>query len=128
MFIAQKLGEDINSPFYNKIYKGGKKAISADIPLRGIKSGIEYLLSRSIKLPQLENTDAQYIVIKNYFSAFKKVHPKSWETPKDYLTLRGAGLWAVCMIGANVIDRALTKNKFDVDPMIDILKSGKEWD
>src|SRR5262245_23343172 len=63
-----------------------------------------------------------------FFSAFKRWQPKSWTDPKNYIVLRGAGLWAVCFIGAHVIDRALLQDKFDVDVMLEILKSGKEWD
>ena len=34
----------------------------------------------------------------------------------------------MCFIGAHVIDRALLQDKFDVDFMLTVLKSGKEWD
>lgn len=128
LYIAQKLGTDLNSPFGNRIYHGGKKTSGVDIPLRGIKTGIEYMLTRSTQLPHLEDAEAQYRVIKNYFSAFKKWQPKSWTEPKEYITLRGSGLWAVCFIGAHVIDRALIQDKFEVGAMLKILKSGKDWD
>jgi hypothetical protein len=42
--------------------------------------------------------------------------------------LRGSGLWAICFIGAQVIDRALMQDKFDVNYMLAILRSGKDWD
>jgi DGQHR domain-containing protein len=128
LFIAQKLGEDAESPFHTRIYGGGKKSSSVDIPLRGIKTGIEYMLSRSTQLPRLDDTEAKYRVIRNFFSAFKQWQPKAWTEPKEYIALRGAGLWAVCFIGAHVIDRALSQDKFDQDSMLEVLKSGKSWD
>ena len=42
--------------------------------------------------------------------------------------LRGSGLWAICFIGAQVIDRALMQAEFKSSQMLTILRSGKEWD
>ncbi len=127
LYIAQRLGRDAQSPLSGRVYEGGKRPTGADIPLRGIKTGVEYMLTRSTQLPHLEDAEAQYRVIRNYFAAFKRWQPKAWERPKEYIVLRGAGLWAVCFIGAHVIDRALLQDKFDVEFMLDVLKSGKEW-
>jgi DGQHR domain-containing protein len=128
LYIAQRLADDSNSPLHGRIYQGGKKRAGVDIPLRGIKTGIEYMLSRSTQLPHLEDAEAQYRVIRNYLTAFKKWQPKAWSEPKQYIALRGAGLWAVCFIGAHVVDRALLQDKFGSGDMIEILKSGKNWD
>ena len=128
LYIAQKLSTDPQSPFHGRIYQGGKKPPGVDIPLRGIKTGIEYMLTRSTQLPRLEDSEAMYRVIRSYFTAFKHWQPKSWSEPKEHITLRGSGLWAVCFIGAHVIDRALLQDKFDTDTMLAILKSGKNWD
>jgi hypothetical protein len=42
--------------------------------------------------------------------------------------LRGSGLWAICFIGAHVIDRALLQAEFRSSQMLTIPRSGKEWD
>lgn len=128
LFIAKKLGTDEKSPFFSRIYDGGAKGDAVDIPIRSVKTGIEYMLSRTVQLPRLDDAEAKYRVIRNYFSAFKDWQPKSWSEPKNYITLRGAGFWAVCFIGAQVIDRALLQGKFDTASMLAILKSGRDWD
>jgi DGQHR domain-containing protein len=128
LYIAQKLGRDSTSPFSGRVYEGGKKPVGADVPLRGLKTGLEYMLSRSTQLPHLEDVEAQYRVIRNYFGAVKKWQPKAWKSPKDYILLRGSGLWAICFIGAQVIDRALQQDKFNTTEMLTILRSGKDWD
>jgi hypothetical protein len=69
----------------------------------------------------------QYRVIKNYFSAVKRWLPDAWEEPRKYIVLRGSGLWAICFIGAEVIDRVLADGKFNSDAMLKILQSGKDW-
>jgi DGQHR domain-containing protein len=128
IYIAKKLSEDTDSPFYGRIHHGGVRHIGQDIPLRAMDSGIKLLLNRSARLGVLEDTDAKYKVIKNYFQALKKWLPESWSEPRKYLTLRGAGLWAVCLIGAEVIDRTLLKGEFSSDEMYKILSSGVKLD
>ena len=128
LYMAHRLGRDSASPFHGRVFEGGKKPIGVDIPLRGLKTGIEYMLSRSTQLPHLEDAEAQYRVIRNYFSAVKKWQPKAWSSPKEYIMLRGSGLWAICFIGAQVIDRALSRNEFKANQMLTILRSGTDWD
>jgi DGQHR domain-containing protein len=128
LYIAQRLSRDSASPFHGRVFEGGKKLVGADVPLRGLKTGIEYMLSRSTQLPHLDDAEAQYRVIKNYFEAVKKWQPKAWSTPKEYIMLRGSGLWAICFIGAQVIDRALMQAEFRPSHMLAILRSGKDWD
>lgn len=128
LYIAQRLNRDEASPLHERIFEGGKKPVGVDIPLRGLKTGIEYMLSRSTQLPRLEDAEAQYRVIRNYFEAVKKWEPKAWSSPKEYIMLRGSGLWAICFIGSQVIDRALLQDEFKANQMLIILRSGKDWD
>jgi hypothetical protein len=128
LYIAKKLNEDPGSPFFGRITQSSKKNVGDILPLRGLKTGIEYMLSSASKLPALRDPDAQYKVIKNYLKAVKKWEPRAWEEPSKSLLLRGAGFWAICFIGADVIDRCLSKGKFGVDEMLAVLNSGKRWD
>jgi len=128
LYISKRLQRDSKSPLCGRVYEGGKKPVGVDIPLRGLKTGIQYMLTRSTQLPRLTDTEAQYRVIRNYFDAIKQWQPKAWTAPKEYILLRGSGLWAICFIGAQVIDRALLQDKFDTKHMLAILKSGKDWD
>ncbi len=128
LYIAQQLGRDTASPLFGRVYEGGKKVSRFDIPLRGLKSGIQYMMSRPTKLTALGDADAQYKVICNYLIAVKAWQPEAWNNPKDFVLLRGAGLWAVCFIGQDVIDRTLSKGKFAPEDMLAVLRSGKKWD
>lgn len=128
LYISQKLGEDDKSPFFGRVYEGGKRPVGVDIPLRGLRTGIQYMLSRASQLVRLPNVDAQYIVIRNYFNAVKIWQPKSWAAPKDYIMLRGAGLWSICFLGAHVIDRSLIHDKYTIEDLAKLLNSGRTWD
>jgi DGQHR domain-containing protein len=128
IYIARNLGLEEDSPLYQRIYSGGKKIHGQDIPLRSLSLGIRYMLNRPTKLRALRDADAQYKVIKNYFEAVKKWQPLAWQEPRKYIVLRGAGLWAICLIGADVIDRVLKKGTFTDEAMYEILTSGRNWD
>jgi len=130
LYIAQKLDEDKESPFYRRISKTGKKSDERDIPLRSLNYGIQYLRSNTKELKTLSGSDAdiEYELIKNYFLALKHWQPQAWEEPKEYLLLRGAGFWGACFLGGIIIDRCLLDGKWEVDDMINLLQSGKEWD
>lgn len=128
LYIAQKLGRSSDSPLKGMVYEGGKKSAGKIIPLRNLKTGIEYMLSRPSKLTALKDAEAQYKVIRNYFLAVKEWVPKAWEFPADFIVLRGAGLWGMCFLGAEVIGRVLSKGAFESSEMHRILVSGKKWD
>ena len=128
LYIANRLSRGSTSPLRGRVFEGGKRPPGTDIPLRGLKTGIEYMLSRSTQLPRLEDAEVQYRVIRHYLEAVKKWQPRAWSSPKEYIMLRGMGLWAVCFIGAQVIDRALLQGVFKTKDMLAILRSGKDWD
>lgn len=128
LYIAKSLGEDPESPLNDRVYYGGARSPGWSIPLKTLKTGIQYMLSRPTKLTALGDVDAQYRVIRNYFGAVRKWVPAAWDDPKKYLVLRGSGFWGICFIGAEVIDRVLAEGKYRVEDMHRILKSGREWD
>ena len=125
LYIAKKLSSDKASPLYKIVYEGGVRPKDALIPLRTLRTGLEYMLSRPTRLTALDDADAQYKVTKNYLEAVKRWIPEAWKKPKEYVALRGAGLWGIFFIGADVIDRALRDGNFSPDAMLKILKSEK---
>lgn len=128
LYLANKLRNDHDSPFFGVVYDGGKSDVTKFIPLRSLRTGLEYMFSRPTKLTALDDRDVQAVVIKNYFLALKKWQPEAFKKPKDYLLLRGAGFWGACFLGAEIVDRALAEGKYKPDDMLQILKSGPEWD
>lgn len=128
LYIAKKLGEDKKSVLYQMVYQGGVRPSHFTIPLRTLKSGIKNLRSTSRRLRLLGNVDAEYRVISNYWHAVREWQPNAWEYPRDYIVLRGAGLWAICYIGAEVIDRCLETEKYAAESMVQVVRSGKDWD
>lgn len=128
LYVAKKLGKDEESPLFGKVFEGGKKPGYFAIPLRSLKTGIQYMLSQPSKLTELPDVDVQYAVIRNYFKAVKEWQPEAWNEPTQYLVMRGTGLWAICFIGATVIDKTLSSGNYTLAYMLKVLKSGPSWD
>ncbi|MCP3055160.1 DGQHR domain-containing protein [Aurantimonas marianensis] len=128
LYLANRLSKDEDSPFFDLVYYGGKKDITKFIQLNTLKSGVQYMFSQPTRLSAIEDINAQAKIVKNYFSALKRIEPLAWKEPKKYVMLRGAGLWGICFLGAEVIDRALRKGQYKVDDFVRILRSGKTWD
>jgi len=99
LYIAQRLGTDSESVFFERVYQGGSRSPQCFINLRAVRTGIVYMLSQPSKLTALPSVDAQYKVIRSYFAAVKQWQPQAWKDPQKYLVLRGSGFWGICFIG-----------------------------
>jgi len=125
LYIVQKLMKEKKSPLYKRVYEGGKVqkgATLSGLTIANLTSGVRDMLSRSSKLAQFPDADAQYNVIKNYWAAVKKWLPQAWKSPRDYSIFKGVGLYAISYVGIEVIDRALLKGKFSTKDMLEYLK------
>jgi len=125
LYIVQRLQKDKSSPLYRMIHEGGKirkGATLAGLTIANLSNAIRDMLSRSARLAQFPDVDAQYKVIKNYWLAVKKWLPDAWKRPRDFMIFKGVGLYAISYVGIEVIDRSLLKGKFGSKDMLEYLK------
>lgn len=125
LYIVQKLIKDKASPLYKRVHEGGKVlkgATLSGLTISNLRSAVGDMLSRSAKLSQLPDADAQYKIVRNYWSALKRWIPKAWKNPRDYAIFKGVGLYAISYVGIEVIDRCLMKAKFTSDAMLEYLR------
>ena len=125
LYIVQKLPKDRRSPFYQKIHEGGKVekgTTIAGLTIANLTNAVRDVLSRSTRLAQFPDTDAQYRVIKNFWLAVKRWLPDAWKRPRDYVIFKGVGLYAISYVGAEIIDRALLKGRYTTTHMLEYLK------
>jgi len=125
LYIVQKLQKDKASPLAGMIHEGGKVrkgATLAGLTTANLANAVKDVLSRSTKLAQFPEADAQYEVIKNYWLAVKKWLPEAWKRPRDFVIFKGVGLYAISYIGIEVIDRSLSRGKFNSEDMLAYLK------
>jgi hypothetical protein len=125
LYIVQKLQKDKSSPLHNLIHEGGKVhkgATLSGLTVANLSGAIRDMLSRSAKLSQFPDADAQYKVIKNYWLAVKKWLPAAWKRPRDFMIFKGVGLYAISYVGIEIIDRSLLKGKFGSEDMLSYLQ------
>jgi DGQHR domain-containing protein len=116
LWISEKLHEDSESPFLGRVYKGGVRSQGSEryINLTSFKNGIELLLSSGKTLKTIPGSpetrvSAQYLLIRNYWNAVKKIYSSDWN--KDTLLLKGVGYRAMSIAGGDIIDRCLAEHK-----------------
>lgn len=125
LYIVGKLQKDKHSPFYKRIHEGGaiqRGATLAGLTVANLKNAVKDMLSRSAKLPQFPDADAQFRVIKNYWIAVKRWIPDAWKRPQDFIIFKGVGLYAITYLGNEIIDRCLLKGQFTAQDMYTYLK------
>lgn len=124
-YIVQRLQRDKTSPMYHGMHEGGrvrKGATLSGLNVANLTNAVRDMLSRSAKLGQFADTDAQYEVIKNYWNAVKKWLPDAWKRPRDFIIFKGVGLYAISYLGVEIIDRCLLKGKYQTKDMLSYLK------
>ena len=65
LYIANKMKSDHDSPLFGLIYDGGKSDVNKFIPLRTLKTGLQYMFSRPTRLTALEDIRIQALIIQN---------------------------------------------------------------
>ncbi len=112
LYIVQRLLKEKTSPLYRRVHEGGKVqkgATLSGLTIANLTSAVKDMLTRSTRLAQFADADAQYKVIENYWNAIKKWLPKAWNSPREYAIFKGVGLYAISYVGVEVIDRTLLR-------------------
>jgi hypothetical protein len=110
---------------YHGMHEGGrvrKGATLSGLTVANLTNAVRDMLSRSAKLGQFADTDAQYEMIKNYWNAVKKWLPDAWKRPRDFIIFKGVGLYAISYLGVEIIDRCLLKGKYQTKDMLSYLR------
>lgn len=115
LWIAQQLVDDPKSPFHGIIYLGGERLQGLDrrVNLAALGTGVQMILKESIKLRAFDDVEPKYALIRIYWDAVSKAFPQEWADQRRYLLLRGFGVWSMSILGAEIIDRCITRRIFD---------------
>ena len=114
LWIANKLVEDPKSPFHGIVYLGGEKekfqGFARRVNLAALRTGVQMILKESIKLRDFDEIVDKYVLIRTYWNAVARTFSQEWADPKNYLLLRGFGVWSMSIVGADVIDRCVNRH------------------
>lgn len=113
LWIAKRLAEsDPKSPLYGLIYLGGEKPQGATrkVNLAALRTGVQMILKESVKLRAFDEIEPKYVLIRAFWNAVAAVFSQEWLDTRRYLLLRGFGLWSMSILGAEIIDRCITRH------------------
>jgi DGQHR domain-containing protein len=114
LWIANKLVEDAKSPFHGIVYLGGQKekvqGLERRVNLAALRTGAQMILKESRKLSEFEEFLDRYVIIRTYWSAVARTFAEEWADSKKYLLLRGFGVWCMSIVGADIIDRCISRH------------------
>lgn len=122
-WIANQLTNDPESPWHGLIHLGGSKqgarlqGLTRPVTLVSLQTGVAKTLTKSQYIHDLTDPHAQYVLVRNFWHAVKKVFAEEWARPKDYLLLKNIGVVSMSILGGTVLDRCLSKGKIEIDDM-----------
>lgn len=122
-WIATRLVDDPESPWHGLVHLGGSKkgaraqGLTRPVNFAALLAGVQRTLGKSQYIHDLTDPQAQYIVIRNFWSAVKQEFAQEWANPKDYLLLRNMGVWSLSLLAGAIIDRSMARGRADIEEM-----------
>lgn len=130
-WIAKRLVEDPESPWHGLVHLGGSKkgsraqGLVRPVNFASLQNGVHRTLTKSQYIHDITDPQAQYLLVRNYWQAVKKVFSEEWGNPKEYLLLKNMGVWTLGIVGGTVIDRCLSRGREDVESMAKYLRQAR---
>jgi DGQHR domain-containing protein len=119
-WMANRLVEDPASPWHGLVHLGGSKkgaraqGLTRPVNFTSLLNGVAKLITKSQYIHDLTEPQAQYIVVRNYWTAVKQVFAEEWSKPKDFLLLRNMGVWSLALLGGTIVDRCMARGRADI--------------
>ncbi|MGH3236825.1 MAG: DGQHR domain-containing protein [Streptosporangiaceae bacterium] len=130
-WIANRLADDVDSPWHGLVHLGGSKrgsrtqGLSRPVNFASLQAGVGRTLGKSQYIHDLTNPEAQYLVIRNYWEAVKRTFADEWARPKDYLLLKNIGVMSMSILGGTIIDRCMARGTASIEGMARYLRQAK---
>ena len=136
-WIATRLNDDQQSPWYGRIHMGGSKegaraqGHTRPVNLKSLENGVKRTLGKSQYIHDLTDPKAQYVVIRSFWEAVRRVFAEEWAKEREHLLLKNIGVMSFSILGGTVIDRCLASSppRVSVDAMTQYLvQCAGTWD
>ena len=104
LFIAKRLNEDPESPWYKMIRYGGEttSGLKRRTSLRMMQKSVDRYLKR-VKRDGSIDVDEQYYIILSFWSAVRKVFNGAWDNHRKYLLTKGLGLYSLMLLLGDLV-------------------------
>lgn len=111
LFIAKTLHDDPESVWHGLVKMGGVNTQGAQrrVSLRGIQAATKLLLQRSPLGATFDLSPRQkYEVVRSFWNAVATIWTGAWNRPRNHLLVKGVGVNAVSLLGADILTAALS--------------------
>ncbi len=131
-WMARRLADrDPASPWFGLVHMGGSKVgarqqgLTRMVNFASLEAGVARTLAKSLYLHDITDPQAQYVVLRLYWSAAKPVFAEEWAHAKEYLLLKNIGVMSLSILGGTIIDRCIARKTVDVNSMARYLRQAK---
>jgi len=107
LYIARKLNEDPQSPWYRLIRYGGEttSGLRRRTSFRMMQKSVHRLLIR-LRTHNLGNVEDKYTLVVSFWRAVARVFPNEWQNHRYHLLTKGVGLYSLTLLLADIVKRA----------------------
>lgn len=106
LWIVTKLGTDRSSPFYNEIFKGGRK-VRGEVYLirqKSLLDGVNQILRKFVLHAGIRDREKMLAIIINFYSAVQDLWPREWRDTKNYMLMTSTGLQSLGIVGGTLMN------------------------
>jgi DNA sulfur modification protein DndB len=130
LFIARRLNEDSESPWYRMIRYGGEttSGLKRRTSFRMMQKTVHIFLAQ-IKSDVEAPLEYKYQVILNFWRAVKSIFPNEWKEHRNNLITKGVGLYGLMQLLGDIVKKNQSAN-YSVEYFINVLdplKSHFDW-
>jgi DGQHR domain-containing protein len=107
LYLAKRLNEDPDSPWYRLIRYGGEttSGLKRRTSLRMMQKCIDRLLKRLRNKKSSLTIDDYYNIIHSYWDAVKETFPDEWKDHRHHLLTKGIGLYSLMLLLGEIISK-----------------------
>jgi len=114
LYIAMSLSDDKDSPWHNRLKKGGQSSLGLKKPvsLRMMKNAATRFI-RELRGQKFFPVDKAADAAKKFWCAIAVVYPDAWKEPRRHFIAKGVGVYSLMSLAGQMTEEAL-KRKLDV--------------
>lgn len=131
LFIARRLNEDGESPWFRLIRYGGENSsgLKRRTSLRMMQQSVRKFLARASGHAP-EDVEDRYRLVRDYWIAVRRVFPREWDDHRHHLITKGVGLYSLMYLLADLVKvRGMgTASSADFAVALEPLKRTIDWD
>jgi DGQHR domain-containing protein len=127
-WIANRLADDVDSPWHGLVHLGGSKkgsrtqGLTRPVNFASLQAGVGRTLAKSQYIHDLTDPEAQYLVVRTYWEAVKRTFVEEWGRPKEFLLLKNIGVLSMSILGGTIIDRCMARGTVRIEDMTRYLR------